>query len=122
MNENFLTYSIDEKITQYQIGNDLSRPGAIKPEVYEIYVGQPGLRGAKGDVGPQGNPGQAATITIGTVTSGSTPSVTNVGTSTNAVFDFVLEPGNDYVITSADYQAIANVVYGMLTDLSQGAY
>ena len=62
MNENFLTYSIDEKITQYQIGNDLSRPGAIKPEVYEIYVGQPGLRGAKGDVGPQGNPGQAATM------------------------------------------------------------
>lgn len=57
MNGNFLTYSIDEKTTQYQIGNDLSRPGAIKPEVYEIYVGQPGQKGAKGDQGPQGETG-----------------------------------------------------------------
>lgn len=95
--KNFLVYSVPESTTQYVIG-DLERPGSIKPEVYEIYVGQPGQKGSKGDVGPQGPvgaDGQAATITIGTVTSGSTPSVTNVGTSTNAVFDFVLVPGQD---------------------------
>lgn len=40
--------------------------------------------------GPRGCPGQAATITIGTVTTGDTPSVTNVGTSTNAILNFVL--------------------------------
>lgn len=32
----------------------------------------------------------AATITIGTVTKGATPSVTNVGTPTHAVLNFVL--------------------------------
>lgn len=119
---NFLVYSIDEKTTQYQIGNDLSRPGSIKPEVYEIYVGQPGPKGKTGPVGPAGPAGQAATIAVGTVTSGSTPSVTNVGTSTNAVFDFVLEPGDDYVLTNQDKSDIATIVYGMLTDLSQGEY
>lgn len=34
--------------------------------------------------GDKGDPGQAATITVGTVTSGSTASVTNVGTSSAA--------------------------------------
>ncbi|MBG8282738.1 hypothetical protein I5278_15010, partial [Enterococcus faecium] len=34
--------------------------------------------------GDKGDPGQAATITIGTVSSGSTASVTNVGTSSAA--------------------------------------
>ena len=40
-----------------------------------------------------GVPGEAATIEIGTVTSGATPSVTNSGTENAAVFDFVLEAG-----------------------------
>ncbi|EMW5681184.1 TPA: hypothetical protein IYG48_002950, partial [Enterococcus faecium] len=39
-------------------------------------------------------PGQAATITIGTVSSGSTASVTNVGTSSAARFNFVLPKGD----------------------------
>lgn len=51
---NYLTYSVDEKTTYYQIGNDIQRPGAIKPEVYEIYVGRPGERGPQGIQGPQG--------------------------------------------------------------------
>ena len=46
------------------------------------------------DGGVQGLAGTAATITIGTVTSGTTPSVTNVGTTTAAILDFVLEKGD----------------------------
>lgn len=40
---------------------------------------------------PQGKP---ATITIGTVVSGSSPSVENVGTNNDAIFNFVLEKGD----------------------------
>ena len=54
---NYLTYSIDEKTTYYQIGNDLERPGSINPEVYEVYSGMPGPKGATGPQGPQGPKG-----------------------------------------------------------------
>lgn len=56
--------------------------------------------------GDKGDPGQAATITVGTVTSGSTASVTNVGTSSAARFNFVLpkgdkgDPGTNATMTS----------------------
>ena len=46
-----------------------------------------------GSVGPQGPAGQAATIQIGSVTSGDAPAVTNSGTETEAVLDFVLQQG-----------------------------
>ena len=46
-----------------------------------------------GSVGPQGPAGQAATIQIGSVTSGDAPTVTNSGTETDAVLDFVLQQG-----------------------------
>ena len=42
-------------------------------------------------MGPKGDSG---TITIGNVTSGNTPSVTNVGTPSDAILDFVLEKGD----------------------------
>ena len=45
------------------------------------------LKGAKGDKG------DAATVTVGTVTSGSTTRVQNVGTSTDAIFNFTLQKG-----------------------------
>lgn len=44
--------------------------------------------------GPQGEEGKAATIQIGTVTSGTAPKVTNSGTSNTAVLDFVLQKGD----------------------------
>ncbi|EMF0039245.1 hypothetical protein FAE19_RS07950 [Enterococcus hirae] len=44
--------------------------------------------------GDKGDPGQSAIITVGTVTSGSTASVTNVGTSSAARFNFVLPKGD----------------------------
>lgn len=46
-----------------------------------------------GSAGPQGPAGQAATIQIGSVTSGDAPAVTNSGTETEAVLDFVLQQG-----------------------------
>lgn len=51
--------------------------------------------GGSGGTGGTGTPGRAATIKVGTVVSGNTASVTNVGTSNDAVFDFVLPKGAD---------------------------
>lgn len=56
-------------------------------------IGPQGEKGDQGEQGVQGIPGEAATIQIGTVTSGDTPSVINSGTSQAAVFDFVLQQG-----------------------------
>ena len=44
--------------------------------------------------GAQGDPGLAATIDVGTVTGGAVASVTNSGTTSAAVFDFVLPKGD----------------------------
>ena len=60
-------------------------------------TGNPGAAGPKGDTGaqgPQGNAGTAATIAVGNVSSGDVVSVTNTGTSSDAVFDFVLQKGD----------------------------
>ena len=51
--------------------------------------------GGSGGTGGTGTPGRAATIEVGTVVSGDTASVTNVGTSNAAVFNFVLPKGAD---------------------------
>ena len=51
--------------------------------------------GGSGGTGGTGPPGPAATIKVGTVVSGATASVTNVGTSNAAVFNFVLPKGAD---------------------------
>nr|DAS18265.1 MAG TPA: nucleoid-associated protein [Caudoviricetes sp.]DAX33134.1 MAG TPA: nucleoid-associated protein [Caudoviricetes sp.] len=51
------------------------------------------LKGAKGDTGQKGLDGKSATVTIGTVTTGETASVTNTGTESAAVLNFVLPAG-----------------------------
>ena len=53
-----------------------------------------GDKGEKGDKGDTGSAGAAATIRVGTVTSGEAASVTNVGTSNAAKFNFVLPKGD----------------------------
>lgn len=53
------------------------------------------LKYSTGGTGGTGTPGSAATIKVGTVVSGNTASVTNVGTSNDAVFNFVLPKGAD---------------------------
>ena len=42
----------------------------------------------------QGPPGEAATVEIGAVTNGDAASVTNIGSATHAVLDFVLPKGD----------------------------
>lgn len=49
--------------------------------------------GTGGSGGTQGPAGEAATIQIGTVTSGPSPQVTNSGTVNDAIFNFVLQQG-----------------------------
>lgn len=71
--------------------------------------------GGSGGTGGTGTPGRAATIKVGTVVSGATASVTNVGTSEDAVFNFVLPKGADAdtsVIQSlqSDVQNIQNTL------------
>jgi hypothetical protein len=56
-----------------------------------------GINGINGTNGINGNNGQSATIAVGSVTSGPTPVVTNSGTPTNAVLNFVLQPGDSGV-------------------------
>ena len=53
------------------------------------------LEYSTGGSGGTGTPGRAATIKVGTVVSGNTASVTNVGTPNDAVFNFVLPKGAD---------------------------
>lgn len=53
------------------------------------------LESLKGRDGSPGRDGESATVTIGTVTAGETPSVTNTGTQTEAVLNFVLPKGTD---------------------------
>ena len=60
--------------------------------------GQDGAPGRDGADGADGAPGAAATIAVGTVTglpAGSTPTVTNSGTSAAAVFNFGIPAGAD---------------------------
>ena len=71
--------------------------------------------GGSGGTGGTGTPGRAATIEVGTVVSGDTASVTNVGTSNAAVFNFVLPKGADAdtsVIQSlqSDVQGVQNAL------------
>lgn len=56
--------------------------------------GPKGDKGDPGSPGANGAPGTAATIQVGSVSSGTTAGVTNSGTSTAAVFDFVLPKGD----------------------------
>ena len=68
--------------------------GATGPQGPQGEDGVAGPTGPKGDTGDTGPAGTAATIAVGTVTSGTTPSITNSGTSSAAVFDFVLPKGD----------------------------
>lgn len=59
-------------------------------------TGSQGIQGAKGDTGSTGSAGAAATIAAGTVTKnapGTSPTVTNSGTSSAATFNFGLPIG-----------------------------
>ena len=66
-------------------------PGETGPQ------GPKGDTGATGPQGPKGDPGAAATITVGTTTTGAAgtdASVTNVGTTSAAKFNFTIPKGD----------------------------
>ena len=67
--------------------------------------------GGSGGTGGTGTPGRAATIAVGTVVSGNTASVTNVGTSDAAVFNFVLPKGAD--ADTSVIQSLQSTVQGV---------
>lgn len=82
----FITIPIQvvQNINQASLTNNLS--------VY--LINQSGTIGLTGEQGPAGS---AATVTVGTVTAlapGSTPTVTNSGTTSNAILNFGLVTGN----------------------------
>ena len=76
--------------------------------------------------------GSTATIEVGTTTTGEVANVTNVGTETNAIFNFVIprgekgedgkdgingtdgKDGSDYILTNADKEEIAGIVLSEL--------
>lgn len=63
----------------------------------DVMNGAQGIQGVKGDTGntgADGLKGDAGTITVGTVSSGDSPAVVNVGTSTDAIFNFTLPKGD----------------------------
>lgn len=71
--------------------------------------------GGSGGTGGTGTPGLAATIKVGTVVSGDTASVTNVGTSNAAVFNFVLPKGAD--ADTSVIQSLQSTVQGVQNEL-----
>lgn len=88
-------------------GYDVLNAGVVNAE--EVYVdgqnisefvgeqGPPGPAGATGPAGQDGDDGIAATIAVGTVTTGAAGSnviITNVGTSTAAEFNFTIPRGD----------------------------
>ena len=90
-------YDGDEEEWVYSLKGDVGAPGGNGKSAFESAGGYQrfdteaewvkSLKGAKGD------DGRSATVTIGTVTTGETASVTNTGTETEAVLNFVLPAG-----------------------------
>ena len=91
-----VTNSGSESAAVFDFAIPRGEPGAAGPQGER---GEQGPAGADGAQGPQGDPGQAATIQVGEVTTGepgSKAQVTNSGSESAAVFDFVIprgEPG-----------------------------
>ena len=78
--------------------------------------GDKGEQGIQGIQGIQGNDGAAATIQVGTVTTGeagSQASITNTGTNTNAIFDFIIPKGDTG--EASDYNNLNNLPIKNLT-------
>lgn len=92
--------------------------GPQGPQGIQGDVGPKGDKGDKGETGAQGlkgDKGDAATITVGTVTTlpaGSNATVTNSGTSTNAILNFGIPKGQDgsggaqYIAYPENYGAV----------------
>jgi hypothetical protein len=71
-------------------------------------AGTNGTNGTNGAQGPAGANGTAATVTVGTTTTGATASVTNSGTTSAAVLNFVIPSGGGGSTINPLYSQIAN--------------
>jgi hypothetical protein len=75
-----------------------------------------GIQGIQGINGTDGADGTDCTAAVGTVTSGSPASVTNVGTPGAAIFDFVIPPGDTGANgADGDDGAAATITIGTVT-------
>lgn len=68
-------------------------PGATGPAGAAGSAGAQGATGPTGAAGTNGTDGAAATVAVGTVTTGTPLAITNSGTSSAAVFDFTIPGG-----------------------------
>lgn len=99
----------------------VTNSGTANAAVFNFSIPQ-GAQGEQGIQGKQGEPGKdgaAATITAGTVTTlpaGSAATVTNSGTSSEAVFDFGIPKGE-----KGDTGSAASVSVGTTSTLSPGS-
>ncbi len=75
----------------YNVAADQLEPGMKKGWLIGSNVGP---QGPQGLTGAKGSDGKTATIRIGNVTQGTVASVTNSGTTSDAVFDFTLPKGD----------------------------
>jgi len=105
----------------------VANSGTSSAAVFDFGVpqGAVGATGPTGATGATGSPGAAATIAAGTTTTGApgtSAAVTNVGTSSAAVFDFTI-PRGDVGATGATGSpgAAATIAAGSTTTLSPGA-
>jgi len=89
-------------------GNSSAEPDLF-PQVWTV-LAQAGGAGPAGPAGVTGPAGSAATITVGTVTAGSQVSVTNSGTSSAAVLDFVLPAGSGGAGSGATFASTYHLV------------
>ena len=74
---------------------EIINSGTSSAAVFDFVIPD-GATGPKGDTGETGAPGAAATISVGSVTRtahGNPPQITNSGTSSAAVFNFVIPEG-----------------------------
>lgn len=76
--------------------------GPVGPQGPKGDKGDTGDKGVDGAQGKPGDPGKSATVSVGKITTGNTPSVKNVGTDTNVVLDFVLPSSIDTITIKGD--------------------
>ena len=100
------------------------------PEQLEALTGPQGPAGADGAAGRDGTDGTngndgadgiTPTVAVSTITGGHNVAF-SYGTGDPRNTNFNVLDGDDYALTSADKDEIANTVYGMLNNLAGGAY
>lgn len=93
---------------------DTGATGPQGPKGETGATGAQGPQGVQGEQGPKGDTGTAATIAVGTTTTGAagtSASVTNSGTSSAAVLDFVIpkgDKGDTGEVTQAEFDELKN--------------